>query len=74
MPVSVGLARAAGRGQGEGRFEAKGAAFHERLRAAFLEIAAAEPARCRVIDADADIDTVTERIASAVDARWAAHG
>jgi dTMP kinase len=74
MPVSVGLARAAGRGQGEGRFEAKGAAFHERLRAAFLEIAAAEPGRCRVIDADADMDTVTERIASAVDARWAAHG
>jgi dTMP kinase len=74
MPVAVGLARAAGRGQGEGRFEAKGAAFHERLRTAFLEIAAAEPGRCRVIDAGADRDAVAERIAAAVDARWAAHG
>jgi dTMP kinase len=74
LPVAVGLARAAGRGQGEGRFEAKGAPFHERLRAAFLEIAAAEPARCRVIDADADVEAVAERIAAAVDARWGDHG
>ena len=76
LPAGVGLARAAKRGQGEGRFEAKGAQFHERLRAAFLEIAAAEPKRCRVIDANADLDTVSERIAAALDERWGApdHG
>ena len=45
------MARAAGRGGGEARFEAKGLAFHERLRAAFLAIAEAEPDRCVVIDA-----------------------
>jgi len=76
LPTEVGLARAIRRGQGEGRFEAKGAEFHERLRAAFLEIAAAEPERCRVIDADADIDAVSERIGAALDERWGAsdHG
>ena len=34
LPVKTGLARASRRGQDEGRFEAKGAEFHERLRAA----------------------------------------
>ncbi|MDR3508925.1 MAG: dTMP kinase [Caulobacteraceae bacterium] len=62
LPAPEGLARAVARGEGEARFEAKGLAFHERLRAAFLGIAAAEPARCAVIDATADIDTVSERI------------
>jgi dTMP kinase len=71
LPVKTGLARASRRGQDEGRFEAKGAEFHERLRAAFLEIAAAEPERCRVIDADAGIDAVTARINAAVTGRWA---
>jgi dTMP kinase len=77
LPASVGLARAAqrgknGRGKIEGRFEAKGAEFHERLRAAFLAIAAGEPDRCRVINADADIDVVTQRIGAAVEAKWGA--
>jgi dTMP kinase len=49
-PVSTGLSRAAGRKAGEGRFEAKGEAFHEALRRAFLAIAAAEPERCVVVD------------------------
>ena len=66
LPVAVGLARAAGRGEGEARFEAKGLAFHERLRAAFLEIAAREPHRCAVIAADAAPDTVEARIWEAV--------
>jgi dTMP kinase len=71
LPVEAGLARAAARGEGEGRFEAKGAAFHERLRAAFLEIAAREPARCAVIDATGDADVVAARIAEAVQERLA---
>jgi len=66
LPVSVGLARAAARGEGEARFEAKGAAFHERLRAGFLAIAAREPERCVVIDADAPIEAVTEAVWGAV--------
>lgn len=46
-----GLGRSRGGASGEDRFEAKGAAFHARVRAAFLEIAKREPARCAVIDA-----------------------
>ena len=62
LPVDVGLARAAARGEGEARFESKGLAFHERLRAAYLAIAAAEPERCQVMDADGDLATVEARV------------
>ena len=62
LPVELGLARAHGRGGGETRFEAKGPAFHQRLRDAFLALAAAEPARCAVVDADGDQDAVGGRI------------
>ena len=51
LPVDVGLARATARGEAEGRFEAKGTAFHEALRQAFLDIAVREPERCVIIDA-----------------------
>ncbi len=66
LPPSTGLARAAQRGGAEQRFESKGLAFHERLRAGFLGIAAAEPQRCRVIDADAGIEEVAEAVWAAV--------
>jgi dTMP kinase len=62
MPVAAGLARAAGRGTAEARFESKGAAFHERLRAAFLDIAAREPDRCVVLSADGGLDALAARI------------
>ncbi len=58
LPVEVGLARAHARAGSEMRFESKGAAFHERLRAGFLAIARAEPERCVLIDAAADMDAV----------------
>ena len=76
LPANAGLARAAARAAGEGRFESKGAAFHERLRAAFLEIADREPGRCVVISGEGDVETVAERVWRAVDARLGAgsHG
>ena len=40
------------------RFEAESLAFHERVRAAYLELARAEPARFRVIDASKGADAV----------------
>jgi dTMP kinase len=46
-----GLARAASRRGHETRFEGMELAFHQQVRAGFLAIARAEPARCRVIDA-----------------------
>ncbi len=67
LPVQVGLDRAAARGGGEGRFEAKGLAFHQALRDAFLAIAAAEPERCQVIDAVGDEPAVAARIWAAVE-------
>lgn len=69
LPVEIGLERAFGRGLFETRFESKGLAFHERLRRGFLDIAAAHPERCVVIDADGDQDTVEARVWAAVEAR-----
>lgn len=68
LPAEVGLQRAEARG-GAARFESKGLAFHERLRAGYLEIARREPERCLVIEANADIDAVTAAITHAVDQR-----
>jgi dTMP kinase len=62
LPVEDGLRRAAGRGGGEARFEAKGTEFHQRLRQGFLDIAAAEPERCVVLDATAEPDAVAEEV------------
>ena len=70
LPVAAGLARAAARGEGEGRFEAKGTAFHEALRQAFLDIAAAEPGRCEVIDADQSVEDIAEQIDAVLAQRW----
>jgi dTMP kinase len=68
VPVEVGLQRAAAR-RGSGapdRFEAEDLAFHRKLRDAYREIAASDPQRCVVIDADADLDTVAARIWAAL--------
>src|SRR5262245_2790531 len=54
-PVAEGLARARGRSAAGDRFERETAAFHERVRAGFLELAAAEPWRFLVLDARAAI-------------------
>ncbi len=62
LPVAEGLARAGGRGDGEDRYERMGDDFHERIRAAFLEIASAEPQRCLVVDASGDQDSVAARV------------
>lgn len=69
LPVEEGLRRALSRNGGEERFEAKGSAFHERLRAAYLNIAEAEPERCVLIDATATLDAVEAAILAAVQPR-----
>ncbi|MGH7022451.1 MAG: dTMP kinase, partial [Caulobacteraceae bacterium] len=66
-----GLARASGRAGAETRFEAKGLAFHGRLRAAFLAIASGEPDRCRLIDAAETPDAVEAAVWRAVGERLA---
>ncbi|HQY74245.1 MAG TPA: dTMP kinase [Aestuariivirga sp.] len=65
---AMGLARAKSRADGsEDRYERKGLKFHQRLRAGFLQIAAAEPKRCKVIDASGSIGEVTARVLAAVE-------
>ncbi len=71
LSPEIGLQRAALRrrtGRAD-RFESEGLAFHETLRRAFLDIAAAEPERCVVIDADRSEDDVAAAIWSAVESR-----
>lgn len=68
VPAEVGLKRAAAR-RGSGapdRFEAEDANFHETLREAYRDIAASEPARCVLIDANADINTVAAQVWTAM--------
>lgn len=69
LPAEAGLARAEARAGAEMRFESKGLAFHQNLRDAFMAIAAAEPERCAVIDAAADMDAVEQAIWSTVSTR-----
>ncbi len=78
LPVDVGLARAeafaAAEGHAETRFESKGLAFHERLRAAFLQIAGGEPGRCTIIDAAASIEAVEAKVWETVSRRLDLNG
>ncbi|MGH6817475.1 MAG: dTMP kinase [Methylovirgula sp.] len=69
LPAEVGLARAAARrgpGVASDRFEAESIAFHEALRKAYREIAAAEPQRCVIVDATRSEDDVAQAIWDAV--------
>lgn len=66
LPVATGLARAAA----TQRYERMDRAFHERLRSGFQAIAAAEPERCVMVDADRPIDTVANDVRAAVAARY----
>lgn len=67
VPTDIGLARAGGRGAAESRFESKGASYQERVRQAFLKIAEDNPARCVVIDATPDEETVFKAVAAVVE-------
>jgi dTMP kinase len=65
VPVERGLGRRAEAGGGS-RFEAKGRAFHEQVRAGFLALARAEAARFLVVDATAPADVVAEAVTAGV--------
>lgn len=61
----VGLARLASRD----RLEAQPLAYHQRVRQAYLDLAAEEPQRYLVIDAQRDPDAIAAEIRNAVDVR-----
>ena len=69
LPVEIGLARAAARPAAADRFERLDRAFHERLRQGFRRIAAEENARCVIIDASNDPQTVHSAALDAVEQR-----
>jgi len=75
VPVQLGLQRArernaaAGIGHADDRFEAQRQEFFERVRAAYLARASAEPGRIVIIDARRPADEVTEQIAAVLASR-----
>jgi dTMP kinase len=71
LPVQLGLDRAKlRRGDAQtDRFEGEGAEFHEKLREAYLAIAASEPDRCIVINASESKETVANSVWRAVQSR-----
>jgi dTMP kinase len=68
VPVEIGMQRAAAR-RGSGapdRFEAEDVKFHQQLRDAYRQIAADNPQRCVLIDANADAGAVAADIWAAL--------
>lgn len=61
IPVDTGMKRVAGRGEAD-RFEVESLRFFERVRNAYLERAAANPQRFRVIDASLDERQVWQQV------------
>lgn len=66
LPVTQGRARAGARSDPD-RFEREQDAFFERVRHNYLERAAADPGRMRVIDASADDATVCQALCDVID-------
>lgn len=69
LPVEQGLARHTS-ASGQDRYERMGRAFHEAVRAGFLELARRAPDRCVVTDAAGSEDAVATAIAGTVAARF----
>jgi len=71
VPVALGLKRAARRrgSANPDRFEAETIDFHDKLRQAYLALAAAEPDRCVIIDASAPKEKVARQVWKAVNSR-----
>jgi dTMP kinase len=76
LPVEVGLGRRQRAGEGWNRFDAASVAFHERVRAGYLELASLAPHRWRRVDADRSAEeveaSVTEIVIEALEVRHGA--
>jgi dTMP kinase len=59
--------REAGRGTGETRFEQEDLAFHDRVRAGYLDLLRKEPTRFALVDARGTPEEVQTRVAAVVD-------
>jgi len=68
LPPAVGLARARQRsGLAADRFEAEAEAFFEKVRSAYLELAASEPHRVRIVDASLDLPAVQAQVVAVLE-------
>jgi len=67
LPVERGLARA----ETEQRYERMGVDFHRRLAEGFRQLAAADPVRCRLINAARDREDIAAEISGLIKARFA---
>jgi len=72
VPAEVGMQRAAARRGTDApdRFEAEDLKFHQDLRDAYRQIAATEPQRCVLIDANADANAVAAKVWAALRDRF----
>lgn len=66
---AIAAARIAARDQALDRYEAMDAGFHARVAAGFMAIAAGEPDRCVVVDADDGVEEVQAAIWAIVSSR-----
>ena len=73
LPVEVGLARRA-RDAASNHFDRETVTFHQRVRDAFLALAAESPAAWRIIDATAPVDAVVQAARDAVAAHTSGPG
>lgn len=67
LDPTVGLERAAKESATPDRMEQESLDFHHQVRQAFLDAAASDPGRYEVVDASADLDTVTQSVLIAID-------
>jgi len=74
LPVDVGLSRAkereSGKADSEDRFERLDTSFHETLRAAYIDIANAEPDRCVIINANRSVDELHSAIQQQIQTKF----
>jgi dTMP kinase len=63
---TVGLGRVSSRGLGRDRLESESQSFHERVRYAFLDLAAADPKRYLVLDAARPAEEIADVVISRV--------
>lgn len=72
LPVKAGLARARQRevqqqNTSEGRFEREKIEFHQRIKCGYLALAAAEPERFRILDAELPAAQLSRQVTDIVD-------
>ncbi|WP_396888501.1 dTMP kinase [Micromonospora craniellae] len=70
----TGLSRVAARNQAADRLEAESVSFHERVRYAFLDLAAADPKRYLVLDGSRPAEEIAEQVAHRVEELLGAPG